>query len=90
MELNIWEIGFLTGLILSLSTVDKAVTIQLKSVDILAQYQDIYTSAKLTPVQVKKLVNLDKKKIEIGGKGGITTDKFKVIPTFISPGFKVS
>ncbi|NEN88579.1 MAG: hypothetical protein F6K48_06460, partial [Okeania sp. SIO3H1] len=47
MKHNIWTIGFLTGLILSLSNIDKAVTVRAESVDNLAQFQDIARSAKL-------------------------------------------
>ncbi|NES64617.1 MAG: hypothetical protein F6K24_04825 [Okeania sp. SIO2D1] len=90
MKHNIWTIGFLTGLILSLSNIDKAVTVRSESVDNLAQSQDIARSAKLTASQLKWLVSIDKKKIELGEKSKKSIDEFKVIvPTFIPPGFNV-
>ena len=91
MKLNVWKIGFLTGLILSLGNVDKAVTFPSKSVDNLPQSQDIATLAKLTPAQVEKLIDLEKKKIRVRlGNGEFEDREFRVIvPTYITPGFKV-
>ena len=82
MKLNNWIIGFLTGLILSLGSIDKAVTFPSKSVDSFTQFQDVATLAKLTASQVEKLIFLDK-----NNSMGI---EFKVIvPTYIPPGFQM-
>ncbi len=90
MKLNIWKIGFFTGLILGLNSIDKAVTVPSKLVDSLAQSQDIATLAKLTPSQVEKLVNLDKKKRVRLDNGELEDREFRVlVPTYLPPGFKV-
>ncbi|NES72941.1 MAG: hypothetical protein F6K24_50975, partial [Okeania sp. SIO2D1] len=65
MKPNVCKIGFFTGLILTLSSINKAVMVRSELVDTLAQSQDIARSAKLTSAQVEKLVDLDKKKIEV-------------------------
>ncbi len=82
MKPNIGKITFLTGLILSLNSIDKAVTFPSKSVDTLAQSQDIATLAKLTLSQVKKLVDLDKKKIE-------NSQLRVILPSYIPSEFRV-
>ncbi len=83
MKLNNWIIGFLTGLILSLGSIDKAVKFPSKSVDTLAQSQDIARLAQLTSVQVEKLISW----VPIKTRDGT---EFKVIvPTYIPPDFQV-
>ncbi|NES69576.1 MAG: hypothetical protein F6K24_32310 [Okeania sp. SIO2D1] len=79
MKFNVLTTGFFAGLILSLSNINKAVTFPSKSVDSLAQSQDIAMLAKLTPTQVEKLVNLEKNN---------QVDKV-IVPTYIPPEFKV-
>ncbi|MDJ0554321.1 MAG: hypothetical protein QNJ68_07780 [Microcoleaceae cyanobacterium MO_207.B10] len=83
MQLNLGTIGFLTGLILSLISIDKAVTFPSKSVDTLAQSQDIVRLAQMTLVQVEKLISW----VQIKTRDGT---EFKVIlPTYIPPDFQV-
>ncbi|NES68376.1 MAG: hypothetical protein F6K24_25655 [Okeania sp. SIO2D1] len=82
MKLNVWKIVFLTGLILSLSSINKAVTVRSESVDIVAQFQDIARLAKLNPVQVEKLVDLDNKKIE-------NSQLRVILPSYIPSEFRV-
>ncbi|NET28686.1 hypothetical protein [Okeania sp. SIO1I7] len=79
MKFNVLTTGFFAGLIFSLNSIDKAVTFPSKSVDSLAQSQDIAMLAKLTPTQVEKLVNLEKNN---------QVDKV-IVPTYIPPGFQV-
>ena len=76
MKFNVWTIGFFTGLILSLSSINKAVTFDTQS-------QDIAKSAKLTPSQVEKLISLSKNN-KIG-------KKFQaIVPTYIPVGFQIN
>ncbi|NET28684.1 hypothetical protein [Okeania sp. SIO1I7] len=82
MKNHVWKIGFLTGLILGLSNINKAVIVRSESIDTLAQSPDIAKSAQLTSSQLKQLVSVDRKTLE--------KEILKVIvPTYIPPGFKV-
>ncbi|NEN93664.1 MAG: hypothetical protein F6K48_34255 [Okeania sp. SIO3H1] len=62
MKNNVWKIGFFTGLILALGSINKAVIVRSELVDTLAQSQGIAKSAKLTASQLKRLVSVDKKR----------------------------
>ena len=91
MKNHVWKIGFFTGLILTLGSINKAVIVRSESVDTLAQSQNIARSAQLTASQLKRLVSVDRKKFKVK----LNNDEFEdrelrvIVPTYIPPGFKV-